>query len=97
MSKLLEKIAHEAPEKRGPGRPKYSSDQTNKLLTAFEGGDQKWRYGYDLVKETGIAPGTIYPLLRRLEEDGLLEAKWQPTGEGTPPRRMYRIKEAHRL
>ncbi len=96
MTKLLTKL-DTANEKRGPGRPKYSSGQTLKLLSAFEGSDTKWRYGYDLWKETGIAPGTIYPLLKRLEADRILESKWTETGKGTPPRKMYRLAEVHRV
>jgi len=50
------------------------------------------QYGYSLVttlKEKGIRvePGTLYPLLRRLEKQGLLESKWD-TNE-TRPRKYY--------
>jgi PadR family transcriptional regulator PadR len=38
-------------------------------------------YGYSLVqtmeeKDASIEPGTLYPLLRRLEKQGLLTSKW---------------------
>ena len=51
------------------------------------------RYGYALVQnleEKGVAidPNTLYPLLRRLESQGLLESKWE-TG-GAKPRKYYR-------
>ncbi|WP_314588185.1 PadR family transcriptional regulator [Paenibacillus terrigena] len=50
------------------------------------------RYGYSLVpllEEKGIAvdPGTLYPLLRRLEKQGLLESSWD-TNESRP-RKYY--------
>ncbi|MFB7814989.1 PadR family transcriptional regulator [Paenibacillus chitinolyticus] len=50
------------------------------------------RYGYSLVpllEEKGIAvdPGTLYPLLRRLEKQGLLESTWD-TNESRP-RKYY--------
>src|SRR5690625_7136798 len=50
------------------------------------------QYGYSLVtilKEKGIQiePGTLYPLLRRLEEQGLLESKWDTND--TRPRKYY--------
>lgn len=51
-----------------------------------------WRYGYDLIKATGIAAGTIYPILHRMAGAGWLETRW--TGElesGRPPRQMYRL------
>ena len=34
--------------------------------------------------------GSLYPALHRLEGDGALEAKWQPSEKG-PSRRYYRI------
>lgn len=54
------------------------------------------QYGYSLVsvlEEKGISidPGTLYPLLRRLEKQGLLESKWD-TNESRP-RKYYLISE----
>lgn len=54
------------------------------------------QYGYSLVtilKERGISvdPGTLYPLLRRLEKQGLLESEWE-TSE-TRPRKYYVLSE----
>ena len=50
------------------------------------------KYGYALVQsleEKGVAidPNTLYPLLRRLENQGLLESRWE-TG-GAKPRKYY--------
>lgn len=50
-------------------------------------------YGYALREELleqglEVPEGTLYPLLRRLESQGLLESRWQ-TGDGRP-RRYYR-------
>jgi DNA-binding PadR family transcriptional regulator len=51
-----------------------------------------WRHGYDLSKETGLRSGTLYPLLMRLSEQGLLESRWQePERSGLPPRHVYRL------
>jgi DNA-binding PadR family transcriptional regulator len=52
------------------------------------------RYGYDLVKrlsDRGIPmdANTLYPLMRRLENQGLIQSQWD-TGEGKP-RKYYRI------
>lgn len=52
------------------------------------------RYGYALIQELGtrgleIDQGTLYPLLRRLEEQGLLASEWNT--EGSRPRRYYRL------
>ena len=54
-----------------------------------------WSYGYDLAKITGVKSGTLYPLLIRLEERGLLETEWQPPAEpGRPPRHIYKLTAA---
>lgn len=53
---------------------------------------QQWRHGYDLMKETGLLSGTLYPLLMRMTEQGLVEAEWrEPTQPGRPARHAYRL------
>jgi DNA-binding PadR family transcriptional regulator len=52
------------------------------------------KYGYALIEEFSsrgleIDQGTLYPLLRRLEDQGLLESEWNV--EGPRPRRYYQI------
>ena len=52
------------------------------------------QYGYSLrqaLAEGGMSveEGTLYPLLRRLEAQGLLESEWSM--EHAPPRRYYRL------
>jgi DNA-binding PadR family transcriptional regulator len=52
------------------------------------------KYGYSLIEDLSkrgleIEQGTLYPLLRRLEEQGLLESEWNV--EGSRPRRYYII------
>lgn len=54
------------------------------------------QYGYSLVttlKEKGVQvePGTLYPLLRRLEKQGLLESQWD-TSEARP-RKYYLLSQ----
>ena len=54
------------------------------------------KYGYAMVqsleqKGVAIDPNTLYPLLRRLESQGLLESKWE-TG-GAKPRKYYQRTE----
>jgi len=51
-------------------------------------------YGYSLKRSLGeagidIDEGTLYPLLRRLETQGLLDSRWSV--EDQRPRRYYRI------
>ncbi len=51
-----------------------------------------WRHGYDLLKETGLSSGTLYPLLMRMTDNGLVEAEWrEPAQVGRPPRHVYRL------
>lgn len=54
------------------------------------------QYGYSLVailqeKGIGVEAGTLYPLLRRLEKQGLLESQWD-TNEARP-RKYYIISK----
>jgi DNA-binding PadR family transcriptional regulator len=65
-----------------------TSPQTLAIFHAFLGG--AWRYGYDLSRETGIASGTLYPILIRLSGRGLLEARWDELENGRR-RRSYRL------
>lgn len=54
-------------------------------------------YGLDLSRRAGVLTGTIYPLLRRLEERGWLESSTEPIDaalEGRPARRLYRLTGA---
>ncbi len=57
--------------------------------------DQEY-YGYDLIQEVkkktaiDIAEGTLYPLLIRLKNEGLVESNWVPQETGIP-RRYYKI------
>lgn len=71
------------------------SRQTLAVLAALLTQPQAWRYGYDLSKETGLKSGTLYPLLIRLADQGLLEAEWRaPLTPGRPPRHAYRLTDA---
>lgn len=63
------------------------------VLALLQSGD---RYGFEITRELAEADGlvtsegTVYPLLTRLRNDGLVETYWQESTEG-PPRRYYRI------
>jgi DNA-binding PadR family transcriptional regulator len=51
-----------------------------------------WRHGYDLAKQTNLQSGSLYPILIRLAEQGLLEERWEPSEiPGRPPRHAYRL------
>jgi PadR family transcriptional regulator, regulatory protein PadR len=54
-----------------------------------------YRFGLDVMETTGLPSGTVYPALRRLERDRLVESKWEPEEEATanqrPARRYYEV------
>ena len=57
---------------------------------------KKPRYGYALVetlqqKGMHVEPGTLYPLLRRLEKQGLLSSEWETSG--SKPRKYYVLSD----
>lgn len=58
------------------GEPKYTSDIIRRLSEA----------------ELVVVEGTIYPLLSRLQRDGLLAHEWQESEQG-PPRKYYRVTD----
>jgi DNA-binding PadR family transcriptional regulator len=65
------------------------------LLEALSARAQQWRHGYDLMKETGLSSGTLYPLLVRMTEQGLIEAEWrEPAQPGRPARHAYKLTGA---
>ena len=51
-------------------------------------------YGLELSEETGLQPGTAYPILLRLEDEGWVTSRWEdidPRVEKRPARRYYRV------
>ncbi len=69
-----------------------SSKQAVKLFEELIQGANQWRHGYDLMQATGIKSGTLYPLLIRLKDSGLLECQWsEPAAKDRHPRHLYRL------
>jgi PadR family transcriptional regulator PadR len=56
-------------------------------------------YAYEIAQrladDIGMGEGTIYPLMRRLQQDGLVETYLEESPAG-PPRKYYRLTEAGR-
>jgi PadR family transcriptional regulator PadR len=70
----------------------HTSPQTLQLFEALLADPTRWRYGYDLSRETSLASGTLYPILMRLAAQQLLDTGWEPSDEpGRPPRHTYRL------
>lgn len=80
-------------KRRRPLEPQITH-QTHLVLNAFLTDPMKELCGADLLDQIGLASGTLYPILMRLEE-----AKWltsrqedvEPSRVGRPRRRLYRI------
>ena len=70
------------------------SRQTRHVLRIFLDAPKTWRYGYDVSQETELKSGTLYPILMRLADRKLLEATWESSTPGTPPRHLYRLTPA---
>jgi PadR family transcriptional regulator PadR len=55
-------------------------------------------HGFHIMDATGLPSGTVYPLLRRLERQGMVSAKWEKAvvarREQRPPRRYYQLTAA---
>ena len=68
------------------------SAQTLSVLAALAAEPTAWLHGYPIAKRTGLASGTLYPILIRLADQQLIEARWedeQPAGR--PHRHLYRL------
>jgi len=75
----------------GMSRTPNGSRQTHLVLEVLLEQPRAWRHGYELAKQTGLKSGTLYPLLMRLSEQGLLSEKWMDSDQsGKPPRHLYR-------
>ena len=76
-------------------RPPNSSPQTLRVLAALLAAPDGWVHGYALSQVTGLASGTLYPILRRLAAQGWLEGEWRPSPEhGRPPRQLHRLTQS---
>jgi PadR family transcriptional regulator, regulatory protein PadR len=76
---------------RVTSRPEFSA-QTLSVLAALCDQPSQWQHGYALAKQTGLKSGTLYPILIRLADRGLVEACWQDEPvPGRPRRHLYRL------
>ncbi len=74
--------------------PIRNTSATREVLEVFATSLGDEIYGLDIMRGTGIASGTIYPILQRLEGEGWLKSRWEdidPAAEGRPARRLYSI------
>ncbi|MEO9969372.1 MAG: PadR family transcriptional regulator [Hyphomonadaceae bacterium] len=79
-----------------PRKPN-SSKQTRAVLSVLWNTRDDWWHGYDLSQQTGLKSGTLYPILMRLKEQGLLVSQWrEPSQPGRPPRHVYQLSASGR-
>jgi PadR family transcriptional regulator, regulatory protein PadR len=68
------------------------SRQTLVVLADLCATPTQWRHGYGIARDTGLKSGTLYPVLIRLAERGLVEACWEDEQQaGRPRRHLYRL------
>jgi PadR family transcriptional regulator, regulatory protein PadR len=73
-------------------RARRPSPQTMAVIEALAQEPTVWRYGYDLCQQLGMKAGSMYPILMRLADQGMLETTWAAEAEpGRPPRHLYRL------
>lgn len=76
-------------------RNRPPSEQTTTVLLALAEDPTAWRHGYDLCQQTELKAGSMYPILIRLADRGLLETMWETEiPVGRPPRHLYRLTES---
>jgi DNA-binding PadR family transcriptional regulator len=75
--------------------PRALSSATALVLDALDRGAH---HGFDILDATGLPSGTVYPILRRLEQDRLARSRWEAARiaqqEQRPPRRYYTLTAA---
>jgi len=75
-------------------RSRAPSQQTVAVLHALAADPAAWRYGYELGQQVGLKAGSLYPILIRLADRGLLETRWEAPPPGRPARHLYRLTQA---
>jgi len=78
-------------------RIRRPSAQTIAVLQALTDAPDRWHYGYELCTRLGLQAGSVYPILIRLADRGLLETSWEAERvSGRPARHLYRLTSAGR-
>jgi PadR family transcriptional regulator PadR len=73
-------------------RVRRPSAQTTAVVLALAEQPTAWRYGNELCRRLGLRPGSMYPILMRLADRGLVETTWDTdVPAGRPARHRYRL------
>ena len=79
-------------------RTRRPSAQTTAVVLALAEEPARWRYGYALCQQLDLKAGSVYPILMRLADRGLLETTWETEAPaGRPPRHLYRLTGTGRV
>src|SRR5690348_7543548 len=73
----------------------YLSYSAAAILHALANG---YRYGFDVMDALGLPSGTVYPALRRMEDAGLIDSRWERVEvarrDARPARKYYELTRA---
>jgi PadR family transcriptional regulator PadR len=73
-------------------RTRRPSAQTTAVVLALAQAPANWRYGYELCQQLGMKAGSMYTILMRLSDRGLVETAWETDAPpGRPARHLYRL------
>jgi PadR family transcriptional regulator len=67
---------------------------TQRVLRALLERAADEQYGMEIADRAELAPGTTYPILMRLKQDGWVESRWEdidPEIARRPPRHYFRL------
>jgi DNA-binding PadR family transcriptional regulator len=70
------------------------TESTQRVLRMLLDDPTAEKYGLEICKAVGLAPGTVHPILYKFEELGWLRSRFEeidPSDAGRPRRRFYRL------
>ena len=71
------------------------SPQSIAVLRALAEAPEREHHGYAIGRDVGIKAGSLYPILIRLADRGMISARWEDDPpSGRPRRHLYRILAA---
>jgi DNA-binding PadR family transcriptional regulator len=74
------------------------SRQATAVVLALAEHPASWRYAAELCQRLDLRAGSLYPVLMRLADRGLLETSWEPQAPaGQRPRHRYRLSGPGRV
>jgi PadR family transcriptional regulator PadR len=50
---------------------------THNIALILQAIDSGFVYGFSIMEMTGLPSGTVYPAMRRMEEDQLIRSRWE--------------------